>query len=406
MDRSLPTIGRLLRSAAAKSQAGLLTRARRVVLGALLILAIAPLELINRLALWLDEILFPAYRRVDVCRPLFIVGPPRSGTTLLHRLIAEDRWQFTTFPLWELLFAPAICQKYFWLGVYRLDRLVGGPLRRSVKFLERLLSGGLEGVHPTSLEQAEEDHLLLNTDGACFLWVIAFPNCQAIWDLGRFDQVIDASQRRRVLARYRTLIQRHLYVRGSEKTYLAKNPGFSGWIRSLTEEFSDARFIGLIREPEKTLPSQLNSVRDAMATFGYDVREPEYVGRFVDLFAWYYTHVIECLTDLPTEQSRLLEYSELVGEPAATVPRVLRQLGYQVTNEYAEALRLAVDEARQFRSGNRYTLAEFGLSAAELHARLSIPQGWFDAHSEPDTESSPQEDASREHHTSGAGQTS
>ncbi|WP_166805004.1 sulfotransferase [Nitrosococcus wardiae] len=60
-----------------------------------------------------DEIFFRGYRKVSVFQPLLVLGPPRSGTTLLHRVLAQDS-QFTTFATWECLFAPSVTQRLFW----------------------------------------------------------------------------------------------------------------------------------------------------------------------------------------------------------------------------------------------------------------------------------------------------
>ena len=46
--------------------------------------------LTTRLRLKLDRQLFPAITEEKIERPIFVIGFPRSGTTLLHSLIAED----------------------------------------------------------------------------------------------------------------------------------------------------------------------------------------------------------------------------------------------------------------------------------------------------------------------------
>ena len=46
--------------------------------------------LTTRLKLKLDRKLFPAIAEETIDRPIFVIGFPRSGTTLLHSLIAED----------------------------------------------------------------------------------------------------------------------------------------------------------------------------------------------------------------------------------------------------------------------------------------------------------------------------
>jgi hypothetical protein len=46
--------------------------------------------LATRLRLAADRIQYPGISQEEIDRPIFIVGFPRSGTTLLHSLLAED----------------------------------------------------------------------------------------------------------------------------------------------------------------------------------------------------------------------------------------------------------------------------------------------------------------------------
>jgi omega-hydroxy-beta-dihydromenaquinone-9 sulfotransferase len=335
-----------------------------------LLVVLGLLNACNGLALALDRLLFPAFRRVSVKRPLFILGPPRSGTTLLHRLVASDSQQFTTFPLWELLFAPAICQKYLVLGLDRLDRWVGGPLGWLLRRTERIVFGSSERIHKTSLLLPEEDYLLLLPLRACFLLILAFPRCEGLWRLGRFDEAISPDVRRRVMKHYASLLQRHLYVRGTQRCILSKNPCFSSWIESLNEQFPEARFIGLLRPAEETVPSQLSSIRDEIRVFGDRVQDPELVGRFTDLLAYYYEHVIESLDALPKSRAVLVRYQDLIALPAETTADSLAQLGYGVSSGFRTQLHAAERDVRQYRSRHRYALSEFGLSEAQIRDRF------------------------------------
>jgi hypothetical protein len=157
---------------------------------------------------------------------------------------------------------------------------------------------------------------------------------------------------------------------------LSKNPSFSGWLQSLKREFPDARFIGLLRKPDETLPSQLSSVRGVMAWFGYDVQQTELVRRFVELFASYYTHVTERLSDLSPQEARLVRYADLKSAPADEVTCTLRRLGYTVGDEYFRQLFIAAEQAREYRSRHRYTLSEFGLTERQLRQQFSSAYAW------------------------------
>ena len=98
----------------------------------LVMLAVAPalfvLNLYHWLGLALDEVLFRGYRKVDVKRPLFVVGVPRSGTTFLHGVLAEDEHN-TTFATWECFFALSVTWRKLWRFAGRLDAALGRPVR-------------------------------------------------------------------------------------------------------------------------------------------------------------------------------------------------------------------------------------------------------------------------------------
>lgn len=66
--------------------------------------------LINTLFMLLDYVLFPGLWRQRVESPIFIVGHSRSGTTLMHRLMASDHDRFSYFLFWETMF-PSITQR-------------------------------------------------------------------------------------------------------------------------------------------------------------------------------------------------------------------------------------------------------------------------------------------------------
>jgi len=55
------------------------------------------------LAMWLDNLFFPSWQRKVVDRPVFIIGHPRSGTTMLQRSLTSNG-DFVVFRFWELLF--------------------------------------------------------------------------------------------------------------------------------------------------------------------------------------------------------------------------------------------------------------------------------------------------------------
>src|SRR5690625_2221737 len=75
---------------------------RRIAFYALCAVPYTSVWLMDAAGRALDEKLFPAFHETEVGEPIFIMASPRSGTTLLHRLMSLDT-QFTSYTLWQTL---------------------------------------------------------------------------------------------------------------------------------------------------------------------------------------------------------------------------------------------------------------------------------------------------------------
>ncbi len=350
------------------------TLAGYVAISALLLLA-SIFSLIHRFAMWLDMLLFRERLKAQVIkRPLFIAGLPRSGTTLCHRLIAAQSQQFTAMPLWELLFAPALCQKHLFHWLYRLDQRLGkrmglAPLSCVVEKLLVRASGSSKHIHPTSLFSAEEDALgLIPVDG-CIMRIIAWPFSAKTFQLARFSSAIPEASRRKYLKHYEALLKRHLAFRGTDKTIVSKNPGFATWLLPLADFFPDARFIALTRHPVDAVPSQLSSVGHELALFGYSNRHPAVVRLFVDLLASYWESLHTSSQKLG-ERCCMIDYSELSGSSFELMPRMLDKLGYSITASDWERLLSCRTAVQRYRSSHQYSLTEFALDPVEIRQKF------------------------------------
>ena len=61
----------------------------------------------------LDHLLFPGFKRQAVQQPVFIVAPPRSGTTLTQKLLALDKERFIYNALYQTIFPAVTFQRLF-----------------------------------------------------------------------------------------------------------------------------------------------------------------------------------------------------------------------------------------------------------------------------------------------------
>lgn len=327
------------------------------------------LLLSNRLCLWLDTLLFPGFARIEIHQPVFVVGIPRSGTTLLHRLLAGDSERFTTTALWELIFAPSILQRRFWLAFAGLDRRLGAPLSRLLLHIERKVLGGLDGIHKTGLADPEEDYLAMAAYLGCFLLILPFGDA-SLWQLAYLDRDADATQRRQFTNLYRKLIQRHLYVHGKDRTFLSKNPSFTPWLKSLKEEFPDGRFIACVRSPHEAVPSQISSILPGVRIFSGKPDLRWWRDGLTDMLLHYYEVLMQCDQEWSAHEIKVIRMNELASTPMTTVCSIYQHFDWPMATPYRHWLENEDGKAKIYRSGHHYTANSLAIDHSEIEQRF------------------------------------
>jgi hypothetical protein len=344
------------------------SRRTTIVFLAILIPAFAA---VNALCMLLDFVLFPGFLRVEPRRPVFIVGHARSGTTLLHRLMSDDRERFSVFLTWELFF-PSILQKKLvrWLG--RMDqRWLGGAVDQRIRAWEdKTFARGRE-MHPMSLTGPEEDEFVLALSCASGVWVLVFPYWRELQHLYYTDEMAPA-RRRRLMRFYRTCVTRQLYLNGADKTHLSKNPTFSGKVESLIETFPDARFVVCVRSPYETIPSLLKLMtRNWKAGRCPPARIEESRRLLVEQSFHTYTYPFEALGRHRETRWIAVDYRDLVGRPKRAVEQIYTALDLDMSTAYSATLEAEERRAGTHRTEHVYSLGEFGIERAEIRTRLT-----------------------------------
>ena len=334
----------------------------------LLLLALLGLLLaLHWLGHLLDELLFPDYRRVDVREPVFIVGLPRTGTTLVHRTLALDE-RFTTFSTWEGLLAPSVSARFVVAALARLDRTIGGPVARSVSFLERKLGRSIEAVHATSLCAPEEDYLVLLGMLRCFFLVLPFPRLDSAWEMSRIDlAAADRRERWAVMSFYKSCLQKHLYVHGRGRTLLSKNAAFGGVVESLRYTFPGARFVRCSRPFDQVVASQWSSLAVPRSLFRTEALEPGFRDRLVEVLIASESNLDRVLGH--AECTACVDMDQVADSLQESVEAVYDQLDIEMSPAFARRLAAADADAKRFRSQHRYDRSSLGIDPESLERR-------------------------------------
>jgi hypothetical protein len=326
--------------------------------------------LVSRLCLALDGWIDPRVGEVEIREPVFIIGNARSGTTLLHRLMAGDSDRFVTFKAWEL-FSPALCQKR--LLSWTMDTLQ----RRAPRLVARLEQWesrqllDLKRLNPVGINETQEDELLLIPFFATPSLAVAFPYMQELRDLEYFDD-LPRHERSAVLSLYRDCVKRQLAFHGGGHTFLSKNPSFVGKLRSLLEEFPDARIIYPRRDPLQTIPSLLAMLREAWKLTGFDELEMKRASEaIVDGCVKDYFYATQVLRQLPSERFVIVEFEEFTSDPAHGVRQIYEHFGWSASEEYAQWLQRESPKPDLSIPSRRRRLEDFGIDQASVEAQIA-----------------------------------
>lgn len=317
----------------------------------------------------LDHVFFPAFRRQEIRRPVFIIAPPRSGTTFLQKLLAQNREAFAPVLMYQTIFPSIFIQKII-LGIGSLGRNPDSLLGLLVTWFERRFFGGWDNMHKMRLAQPEEDDGFFVYTFVTEAIYLLFPYVRLLWGAGFADDLPPA-QRRRVMRYYRSCLQRHLYLHGRNKILLSKATQLSGSVNSLRAEFPDARVINILRNPAESIASHISVfypvwrwVNPALPKKSQESLE------YAELAAAWFRHLEE--KNSRADRSRYLRilYRDLVSRPAETVRSIYRHFRIPLSPRASAKITQAAKKSLEYKSTHHYSLREFGLSADWLRHQL------------------------------------
>ncbi len=311
----------------------------------------------------LDHILYPEFRRQKIRQPVFIIAPPRSGTTFLQKLLAKNRGTFAPVLMYQTIFPSITIQKII-QSVALASRQKGGLLFDISSWIERHCFGGWDGMHKMRFAEPEEDDGYFVYTFVTEAIYLLFPFVRALWGAGFADD-LPPRQRRRLMRYYRSCLQRHLYLNGPEKILLSKATQLSGSIECLKAEFPDARIVNILRNPIESIPSHISVFYTVWnwvdPSIGKKSRESL---EYAELAAAWFLHLEKNdITSRPENYLRIF-YTNLVRHPDRAARSIYRHFGIPLTPSAERTIQREAKRALEYKSSHQYTLEEYGLSRA------------------------------------------
>ena len=295
----------------------------------------------------------PEHADVTIERPIFLMGLPRTGTTILHRLLHAD---------------PAAQGLEMWLTQYPQPR----PPREtweSDPIFNAMQQGFLAhqsenpdfmGIHYMDATTVEECWRLLRQTGKSNSY-------EALANVPRYSEWLHHQDWTDAYARHKQNLQL-VGLNDQDKRWVLKNPSHMSALDALMTAYPDALIVYTHREPVTCIASSCSL--SAETTVGQSTTYlADVIGRTqLDLWSRSFHAFHDARGKYDQDQFIDIAFGDLVKDQVGVAHSVYEKFGLDWTPE-AEAAVVAIDrEAKQGKAAPKhsYDISDYGLTRHEV----------------------------------------
>lgn len=314
--------------------------------------------LANRLLIQRDLELHPEILDVPIRRPLFIIGFPRCGTTLLHNLLALDP-QARHPRVWELLRPSPPPER---------DSGDSDPRIRDAEDDLRIFGSvlpGMSAIHHVDARAPEECIALLQHTFATPYYTLA-THIGPYWDWFLQADLAPAY-------RYHRRLLQLLLWRWPGDYWVLKSPSHLVSLDALLTVYPDARVVHLHRDLGEVAASTCSL--DASLARLYRSNElihREFGATWMSLWSTILDRALAARAKAPDGTFLDVAYRDLTTDPIGTVHRIQHHFDLRADATMDARMHAWLAQNPQGKFGeHRYSLEQFGLNRQQLTERFA-----------------------------------
>ena len=313
-----------------------------------------------------------------IARPVVIVGPMRSGTTRLHRLLASDQ-RFSHLRSFETI-SPVPRPEFEQVLAGERDDFRPVLASRIMK-VARLANPRTLSIHPTGPYEPEEELGLL----VASMWGMKHEAQWHVPSYGRWCEGQDATPAYRHMANLLRLIGWSQQV-SSIRPWILKTPQHMLDLPALLSVFPDARLIFTHRDPQAVVGSAASLAWNQTILYSDDVC-PKRIGReWLRKTELQIERMRAARDAIPRDRMIDVQYDEMERDWRGTMDRVYNFLGFDIEPALG-GMEAFLERSKSLkRHPHRYSLDEFGLSSGEVSERLGDYVRTYEIPTEGDAE--------------------
>jgi hypothetical protein len=313
----------------------------------------------------------PEIERQEIKEPLFILGPARSGTSILHELLTQDP-RHRTLRSWEARYPCPPPEE----ATYETDPRIA-QADRDLSLWPKLVPD-YRAMHemgaqiPTECGDITANAFL----GDRFPALHQVPSYAA--GIAQLDMLPAYQIHKQILQILQFKVKR--------ERWLLKAPAHMNWLSTLFQVYPDARIIQTHRDPLQIMGSSVSLI-SAILWMRTKAVDPEGV-KLAFGPAYYEPQLYNVMRqrdegEVPAEQFFDVRFQDMMETPFETIRSVYDYFGWDCTQEAESLMRSYLDHKPRGKFGKHfYSFHDLGLDVATERARYREYQARFNVPSE------------------------
>jgi phosphatidylethanolamine-binding protein (PEBP) family uncharacterized protein len=311
----------------------------------------------------------PEITQRPVPQPLFILGLPRTGTTILHELLAQDP-QNRVPMTWEVMHPWPPPER----ATYDNDPRIA-QVEKHFSGIDQVLPG-FKAVHPMGARLPQECVALMQHDFATLIF-------HTTHDMPSYQRWLDALDMVPVYESHKRQLQ---YLQWHcPGDWVLKSPGHLWGLDALLQVYPDARIVQTHRDPLKVIAS-LTSLMTMLRSLATDRIDPHAIAAdWTVRLAKGLQKTVDVRASglLPAAQVFDIQFRDFVGNELAVIRRMYEHFGMRLAGEANQRMQSFLAANPVDKHGrHQYELAATGLDVAVERRRYAAYQQFFGVQSE------------------------
>ncbi len=308
----------------------------------------------------------PQIEEQSVQRPIFVVGPPRTGTTIFHDLLAMD--PDNRVPLtWETSHPLPPPETATYLTDPRIAQ-VEAELDKVDKLIPEF-----KKMHPMGAQRAQECVTITSLDFASMIYQVQF-------NVPSYEHWVLDHDMRSALAWHRRFLQ-VLQWKAPGVRWALKSPQHLWHIQHIHREYPDALFVQTHRDPVRVLVSMSNLTATLRSLASDDVNLPEIAAYYADALARGFNNTVAYRQSgmLPENQIIDLYFKDFITDQIGTVRRAYQHFDLELSDNVVGGMQSFLDDNPIDKHGKHvYSFADTGMDEGQVRKLFANYQSYFD----------------------------